>query len=85
MMEGWKDPMYLNSTALVLAAFINLLGKDQAYLDPGSGSFILQLIIASLVGAGFLLRGYWSKLIRRIRGTTDEEIDDDDEDELDTL
>jgi hypothetical protein len=36
--------------------------KGQAYLDPGSGSFILQLLIASLVGIGFALRSYWGKI-----------------------
>ena len=36
--------------------------KGNAYLDPGSGSFILQLLIASLVGIGFALRSYWGKI-----------------------
>jgi len=71
--------MLLNSTTIIFVAFFNLFGKNQAYLDPGSGSFIIQLIIASLVGAGFLLRGYWSKLIGRFRGTTGDEDDEDDE------
>lgn len=79
--------MTINSTALILAVLFNHLGKETAYLDPGSGSFILQLLIASLVGAGFLLRGYWSKLIARFRGTTEEDIDDEDgdEDEIDAI
>ena len=33
-----------------------------AYLDPGSGSFILQLILASLMGALFMLGMYWKKV-----------------------
>ncbi len=33
-----------------------------AYLDPGSGSYLLQLLIASLVGALLALRVYWSKV-----------------------
>lgn len=36
--------------------------KPQAYLDPGSGSFLIQLLIAGLVGAGFLIRAYWKKI-----------------------
>ena len=32
------------------------------YLDPGSGSFIVQLIIATALGAGVALRLYWSKI-----------------------
>lgn len=37
--------------------------KSAAYLDPGSGSFIIQLLIASFVGIMFALRGYWSKFL----------------------
>jgi hypothetical protein len=33
-----------------------------AYLDPGSGSFIIQLILASLMGALFMLGMYWKKV-----------------------
>jgi len=56
------------------------IGKDYAYLDPGSGSFIIQLIIASLVGAGFLVRGYWSKISRFIHGESGETQGDGDDD-----
>jgi hypothetical protein len=42
-----------------------ILTKPNAYLDPGSGSFIVQMLIAGIVGAGFLLRGFWSKLFRK--------------------
>ena len=75
--------MTLNTTAFILAALFNHLGKETAYLDPGSGSFILQLLIASLVGAGFILRGYWSKLVGRFRGTTDDEFSDEDDNDDD--
>ena len=44
-----------------------------AYLDPGSGSFILQLIIAGAAGILFSLRGYWSKLISRFTKRGDSE------------
>jgi hypothetical protein len=36
--------------------------RPQAYLDPGSGSFLIQLIIAGIVGAGFIVKVYWKKL-----------------------
>jgi hypothetical protein len=32
------------------------------YLDPGSGSFLIQLIIAGIVGAGFIIKAYWKKI-----------------------
>jgi hypothetical protein len=39
-----------------------LMKGGQAYLDPGSGSFILQLLIAALFGALFLVKVYWGKI-----------------------
>ncbi len=38
------------------------LPRPPAYLDPGSGSFILQLLIAALLGAAFLLKTYWGRV-----------------------
>jgi hypothetical protein len=32
------------------------------YLDPGSGSYIFQLLIAALVGAMFLIKVYWRRI-----------------------
>lgn len=64
----------------MIPLLFSLLQKNQAYLDPGSGSFILQLIIAGLVGAGFLLRGYWSKITSFFRGSSMEKEEEDGED-----
>jgi hypothetical protein len=36
--------------------------RAYAYLDPGSGSYIFQLIIAGVVGLGFLVKVYWGKI-----------------------
>lgn len=36
--------------------------RIHAYLDPGSGSFLIQLLIAGLVGLGFIVKGYWGKI-----------------------
>jgi len=36
--------------------------SGHAYLDPGSGSFIFQLLLAALVGAAFLIKVYWTKI-----------------------
>lgn len=38
-----------------------LLGRD-LYLDPGSGSYLLQLLIAGLVGSAFMVRTFWSRI-----------------------
>ena len=36
--------------------------KAYAYLDPGTGSLILQMIIAGLLGASFAIKVYWKKI-----------------------
>ena len=33
-----------------------------AYIDPGTGSYVTQIIVASIVSAGFVLRSYWSRV-----------------------
>ena len=51
------------------------------YLDPGSGSFILQVLIASFVGIGFALRSYWGKIKNLFGKNTETEAPDDAADE----
>lgn len=33
-----------------------------AYIDPGSGSYLFQIMLASLVGAVFAVKTYWVKI-----------------------
>jgi len=56
------------------------LTKTFAYLDPGSGSMLLQLILAALLGTGVLIRSQWKKiktLFGRKHTKEDEEQDDE--------
>jgi len=50
--------------------------RPQAYLDPGSGSFLIQLLIAGLVGAGFLIKAYWKKIKGLFNRSTAKKEDD---------
>jgi hypothetical protein len=52
--------------------------RPQAYLDPGSGSFLIQLLIAGLVGAGFLIKAYWKK-IKGLFNRSDTKKEDDND------
>jgi hypothetical protein len=38
------------------------LKKDLAYLDPGTGSFLLQLLLATSLGALFLVKTFWGRI-----------------------
>lgn len=33
-----------------------------AYLDPGSGSFLIQIVAATLAGGGYFLKTNWDKI-----------------------
>jgi len=39
-----------------------------AYIDPGSGSLILQMILGALVGVGIAMKVYWFKIKEKFFG-----------------
>jgi hypothetical protein len=53
---GWYEMHFLEIVHFAISL------RPQAYLDPGSGSIIIQLLIAGIVGAGFLIKKYWKKI-----------------------
>lgn len=67
---------------IVGSLFPALENRALFYLDPGSGSFLIQLLIAAIAGAGIVIASQWSR-IRRMFGKkktdTSEAEDEDDE------
>jgi hypothetical protein len=61
--------MYLIVAAALVAALL-LLAPDtaHAYLDPGTGSYVLQMIIAGVLGAAFAVKMYWFRIKRFVAG-----------------
>jgi hypothetical protein len=55
----------------ILWVFLILLvlpRSSHAYLDPGTGSYIFQLIIAGLLGAAFAVKVFWAKITNFFSG-----------------
>jgi len=55
-----------NDRVLVISYGVFLLGtlvssEAYAYIDPGSGSMIIQMLIGALVGVGITVKIYWLK------------------------
>lgn len=46
-----------------------------AYIDPGSGSLIIQAVIASVVAVPFFFRTQIARFIRVVRRGGDREVD----------
>ncbi len=63
---------------LITLSFAGLLKANQAYLDPGSGSFILQLLLATLLGGAFILKTYWRRITGFFRSKSSKENDAQD-------
>lgn len=40
------------------------------YLDPGTGSYVLQLALAGILGASYAVRHFWSR-VKSVFGRTD--------------
>ena len=43
-----------------------------AYLDPGTGSMLVQLLVGGVAAAGVFARLYWGRLLRLLRIRKDE-------------
>jgi hypothetical protein len=70
----------LNLSQMLITLF-SFLPRETAYLDPGSGSYFVQLLLASLMGALFVLGVYRKKVTDFFRNLfsnreADEELDE---------
>ncbi len=63
---------------------VSFFARPALYMDPGTGSLILQLILAALLGIGVTVRIFWKKIRgwfgAKESGTLDI-VDDDQDDE----
>jgi hypothetical protein len=61
------EPMKgFRSTALVLVLVAGAVlvwpSRAHAYLDPGTGSYVLQIVIGVLLGGIFALKTFWTRI-----------------------
>ena len=52
-------------TVFVAVAILIIAWSDDAhaYLDPGTGSYVLQIVIAGIVSALFTIKMYWRRIV----------------------
>lgn len=55
------------------------LTEHNLYLDPGSGSILLQLLLAAILAVGVILRTQWRKIksFFKHNNEADEDLDDE--------
>ncbi len=57
------------ASALLLCALVALVAPPPAaaYIDPGTGSIVLQLLIAGALGAAFAVKRFWKRIVESVR------------------
>ena len=60
-----KVSMRRTGIAVLIAAVVYVFASPPAaaYLDPGSGSYLIQLLIGSLLGAGLAIKMFWGRIV----------------------
>lgn len=65
-----RRPSGPKSLAALLVLYLTVLpGTAQAYLDPGTGSFILQMLIGAVLGGLVAVGVFWRKVLAFLKGT----------------
>lgn len=78
-----KRSIYCRRTSVFAVAALGLLisSTSHAYLDPGTGSIILQGLLAGIAVAIGVARGYWQQFkmfLANLRGKFDDNKNDDE-------
>ncbi len=48
---------------LMVVVFVLVMpGSAMAYLDPGTGSYVLQMLVAAFLGSMFALKIFWGQV-----------------------
>jgi len=53
---------FFYSLILTIVVQIIFLQNAFAYLDPGTGSYIFQVLVAAFIGGLFTIKIYWRKI-----------------------
>ena len=73
--SAWAHVKTVAMSALLLAASHH---AAHAYLDPGTGSIILQGLIAGVIGTAAFARMYWARLKMIFRRPAERDQDEHD-------
>jgi hypothetical protein len=71
----------MQAMRMILVAMLLLvpIGSVFAYVDPGTGSMVIQAVIAVLVGGAAFVGAFWRKLFKKRRDPDDDQGDPEKE------
>ena len=53
--------------SIVLLLLVISERPAEAYIDPGTASYVFQVIAGAILGGVFLLRTYWTRVVTTVR------------------
>ena len=62
-----KTNHLVGPTLLLLVLVLASAQALAAYIDPGSGSYLLQILVAGLLGASFAVKRFWGNIVAVFR------------------
>ena len=67
-------------TIIAISILVSFLSPKSAYayLDPGTGSYLFQIIIAFLAGSIFAIKLYWTKIKTYFTNFSSKKVDKTD-------
>ena len=68
---------YIKKFIFLLTVLLFFSNSAYAYLDPGTGSFIIQGLIAGFVGGLYALKIYWKKIKSFFSKTSTDKLDEE--------
>ena len=64
--NGQAGSLFLSVLLITGLLLIATTGEAHAYIDPGSGSFIIQMLLATLFASLFAIKMFWQRVTTQI-------------------
>ena len=72
-----RAPLAVGLALLAMALFF-FPAQAHAYLDPGTGSYFIQIALAAIVGALFAVRLFWGRIKAFFRKLFSKEVEEEE-------
>jgi hypothetical protein len=71
----------LSLNAVSIKSLLDPLLRPVAYLDPGSGSYLIQILIAFLLGSAIAIRAFWGRIKAFFKKSATDSVIEQEDDE----
>jgi hypothetical protein len=69
-----KRSPFFPLVSLTLILLVVTERPADAYIDPGTASYVFQIIAGAVLGGVFLLRTYWTRVVTTVRGLVSRDV-----------